>query len=202
MISGISTRLLVEPASAGMGREATLQSHFWKFAADFVLRLADGRRHVIGHDFTPPPYRKKLEAFFQSSNVDYALHPDGISFEFSRREQIVGCLDTINWSCSLVIRVEEGGLSQAPVPQMRRRFFIRAPQDWYTEHETAFWAICFLGIDPVPALEVRTSRMPFCEMMADIGKATESTGLEMTETIVTGAVKVKGIATLQFTEKS
>jgi hypothetical protein len=87
----------------------------------------------------------------------------------------------INWACALVVRLEEKNLNEAAVPQMKKRLMVRAPDAWYEGHEDEFPALCYLGISPNPALDVRSSVLSHDELLAAQANALRSTGLTMRE---------------------
>jgi len=177
----MKTKLLIECASNGKADQAQTAKRFWSFGAEFLLLLANGKWHIIGHDFTPPPFREKLENYFRASGVKYLPHSDGMSFELATQSQIAGCLDLINWACALVVRLEKANLDEAEVPQMKKRLMVRAPDAWYEEHENSFPALCYLGISPSPAIDVRASAFSHEELLDAYAKAVRSTGLETRE---------------------
>lgn len=177
----MKAKLLIECASNGKADQADAQKRFWAFAGEFLLLLATGKWHIIGHDFTPPPFREKLEDYFRANSVKYLSHPDGLSFELTSQSQIAGCLGLINWACALVVRLEKANLNEAEVPQMKKRLMVRAPDAWYEEHESSFPALCYLGISPSPAIDVRASAFSHEELLDAYAKAVRSIGLETRE---------------------
>jgi hypothetical protein len=174
----MKTKLLIE-CSRGKAAQPEADKRFWSFVAEFLLLLANGKWHVIGHDFTPPPFQEKLENYFRSNGVKHIRHPDGISFEFTTPAQIVGCAQLINWACALVVRLEQKSLDEVKIPLMKRRFTIRTPHAWYDEHEDEFPALCYLGISPNPAIDVRASAFSHEALLNASVKALGSAGLEM-----------------------
>lgn len=177
----MKTKLLIEYVSNGKAKQSEAQERFWSFAAEFLLLLANEKWHIIGHDFTPPPFREKLENYLCASGVKYLPHSDGISFEFTKQAQIAGCARLINWACALVVRLEEKNLDEVNIPRMKKRLMLRTPDAWYEEHEDEFAALCYLGISPNPALDVRTSVLSHDELLTAQANALRSSGLTTRE---------------------
>jgi hypothetical protein len=175
----MKSKLLIECSSNGKADEA--QKSFEAFAGEFLLLLANGKWHIIGHDFTPSPFREKLESYFQANGVEYRSHANGVSFELTTQSQIAGCLSLINWACALVVRLEEKNLNESEVPQMKKRFMVRTPDAWYEEHEGAFPALCYLGISPSPAIDIRASAFSHEQLLDAYAKALRSAGLKTCE---------------------
>lgn len=172
----MKTKILVDFRS---NSNAESRKEFWLFAAELILSLAGQNCHVIGHDFTPPPFRNKLERFLCENDIEYLSHSDGVSFEFTTKEQIFKCIQLVNWACSLVVRLENKPLAKAAIPSMKRRLMIKAPHDWYEEHEGDFWALCFFGINPNPAFEIRTSQITLQEILSIYYQTLQSTKLQL-----------------------
>jgi len=175
----MKSKLLIECVSDNKPDELEANKRFWSFVAEFLLLLADGNWRIIGHDFTPPPFREKLENYFRANGVKYLGHSDGVSFEFTSQAQIAGCAQLINWACALVVRLEQKNLNEVEVPQMKKRLMMRTPDAWYEEHEGEFPALCYLGISPNPAIDVRVSAFTHEELLDVCTKALRSTGLAM-----------------------
>ena len=171
----MKTKLLIQYLSHGKADQSEVKEKFWTFASEFLIRLANGEWHIIGHDFTPPPFRDKFEHYFRVNDVKYRSHPDGVSFELTTPLQIGGCLDIVNWTSTLVLRLEGKDLNEVEVPQMKKWLTIRAPDAWYEEREGVFPALCYMGISPHPAIDIRASLFTSDELLAAYTNALRST---------------------------
>ena len=173
----MKTRLTIELPSSSIEEKEQL----WCFGARLLVAGMKEDGHLICHDFTPPPFRKKYEYILREAGAKILPFDDGIGIEFTTVEQIVSCLRFINWSSALVIRIEGNPLATAPIPEVRKRFFAPKLDEWYEVNEDGFRVVAYFGINPEPAVEIVSNAFGHDEFRNIYADALRTVGMRIRE---------------------
>lgn len=158
------SRLLVEIERPKAIAKNGAANKFWWLAAHCIVGLAAGM-HIIGHDFTPPPSRGRLLDFFRSRSIEHRKDALGVGFELVTAEEVVSCIEQLTWATTLRLRLVSDDITRAPVPMMESRWMIPMPDRWYLDHEDTFAALIYIGRDPVPSFEIRSTHIEHDQIM-------------------------------------
>jgi len=134
--------------------------------AKIVMELATSPTRVLGYDFTPPHCRERVIEFLRRIGTAYKLDSMGINFEIHCANDMIEFVRLANWTTVCVFRLSNEPVETAMTPQLRRRWLLRAPTDWYCQQLDRLVGVAYLSFDPTPAAELRTSCLEFNKVVA------------------------------------
>jgi hypothetical protein len=172
-VSTRSTLLLVDHGS-GESQHSRREGRLVRLAARTLENLKNRDAHIIGFDFTPPPFRENFLGHLTRRGCTPHVLPTGILFEFTATEDLPGLLSIVNWTTTLVLRITHDGLDKVAVPEMRKRFMLKAPTVWYEEHLSDSVATCYFALYPFPGFEFTSTRLSSVELVRAYLSALET----------------------------